>query len=447
MRSSGQSARSSSAATWRYSRLTLGRAHAVEREAAVVRGVDQLVGRRRAPRRGCRASANGYVVLERRAARRRGSPARQTPWNPSQPAMKSHASSCSRRRGVKRTRGASPSRSCSAHVVDLEADGAAGRQARRDQVLDHLLLAVDRDRPAGELARSRCGAARRRSAARCRGARGPRGPSARRRRCRAAGRRCPARARRPGRAARRGRGCAPRARPTRCPAAASRCDSSSPAGPAPTMPTCVCSCTVTPSECEEGGLAGALQPDVEAQEPVVRGGDECRALPADSSPSTGSSSFAVASSGSRAVSRARSGARARRRPPEVRRLQAAIGIRHPPGLHGDELERAAATVPARASPARARHVVAPLRGRPATSSTRPSGHRMHPRRRAARPRSRSLPAGRAGPILEPDQLDDGGPSAGTAPPSASRRSSPRVSPWSGSPRRRLAAPPRTMSKR
>ena len=33
----------------------LGRAHAVQREAALVVGVDQLVERRRRPRRGCRA--------------------------------------------------------------------------------------------------------------------------------------------------------------------------------------------------------------------------------------------------------------------------------------------------------------------------------------------------------------------------------------------------------
>ena len=35
------------------------------------------------------------------------------------------------------------------HVGDLEQDLPAGRQPRRDQVLDHLLLAVDGDRAAG----------------------------------------------------------------------------------------------------------------------------------------------------------------------------------------------------------------------------------------------------------------------------------------------------------
>jgi hypothetical protein len=34
------------------------------------------------------------------------------------------------------------------HVTDLEADLAALIEVRRDQILDHLLLAVDRDRPA-----------------------------------------------------------------------------------------------------------------------------------------------------------------------------------------------------------------------------------------------------------------------------------------------------------
>ena len=69
----------------------LRRAHAVEREAALVVRVDELVVRRRAPRRGCRASRTGTRATSR-AGRRRGIDSRQTPWKPSQPATTSHSS-------------------------------------------------------------------------------------------------------------------------------------------------------------------------------------------------------------------------------------------------------------------------------------------------------------------------------------------------------------------
>ena len=56
-----------------------------------------------------------------------------------------------------------------AHGLRLEQDLAAGRQPRGDQVLHHLVLAVDRDpAPAGRARRSRCGGRCRRSAARSR---------------------------------------------------------------------------------------------------------------------------------------------------------------------------------------------------------------------------------------------------------------------------------------
>jgi hypothetical protein len=43
------------------------------------------------------------------------------------------------------------SRGVDGHVAHLEVQRQPGRQARLDQVLDDLLLAVDRDRPAGQL--------------------------------------------------------------------------------------------------------------------------------------------------------------------------------------------------------------------------------------------------------------------------------------------------------
>ena len=66
--------------------------------------------------------------------------------------MKSQSSSCSPPPVRKRTRGRSVDAG-KRDVLGLEQDRPARRQPRRDQVFDHLLLAVDRDRPpAGQLA-------------------------------------------------------------------------------------------------------------------------------------------------------------------------------------------------------------------------------------------------------------------------------------------------------
>ncbi len=128
----------------------LRRAQAVQREAALVPRVDELVGRRRhlgqdaqprerevalvhpqragrdrRPRHAVRSVAAGHEV----AAQLVGLPVR--------------AIAHQRPRGVEiRQR----------HVLDLEPDRPAGRQARGDEVLDHLLLPVDRDRaPEGQV--------------------------------------------------------------------------------------------------------------------------------------------------------------------------------------------------------------------------------------------------------------------------------------------------------
>ena len=74
---------------------------------------------------------------------------RQTPWKPSQPAITSHSSRCASPSCVKRH---GRRRRIDAHIGDLEVQRQPGGQPRVDQVLDHLLLAVDRDRPpAGEI--------------------------------------------------------------------------------------------------------------------------------------------------------------------------------------------------------------------------------------------------------------------------------------------------------
>ena len=116
-------------------------------------------------------------------------------------------------------------------------------------------------RAAGQLATAGCGGARRRTAARCRGGRCPRGASARRRPPRRAGRRCPAPARRHGCAARRTPGCGlehHRLDPGQVQQLRER---SSPAGPAPTIATCVRGTTAL-STLEQRRLA---LPDADAQ--------------------------------------------------------------------------------------------------------------------------------------------------------------------------------------
>ena len=124
--------------------------------------------------------------------------------------------------------------------LGLEQDRAAARQPRRDQVLHHLLLAVDRDDLAGRQHRQidvDDAAAEADVEAADRAC--PRGAAARRRRARPSGRRCPAPARRRARGSRRSRGCATSSTTQSMPARCSSSDRNSPAGPAPTIPTCV----------------------------------------------------------------------------------------------------------------------------------------------------------------------------------------------------------------
>ena len=112
------------------------RAHAVQREATFVVGVDQLVVRGG-------AAAGSSQAKDSRA---------RTP-------VKARTGCCrgrrrESRRSLRRSRGASSTSSpawrpwinplADLHVADLEAQGAAGVQPRRDQVLD-VLLAVDGD--------------------------------------------------------------------------------------------------------------------------------------------------------------------------------------------------------------------------------------------------------------------------------------------------------------
>ena len=154
---------------------------------------------------------------------------RQTPWKPSQPAMTSHSSSCSR--ALVAEADARPLRLEIVHARRRRPRRAAAPASSRalDQVLHDLRLAVDDDAaPAGELAqRMRC-----RSPSNCSSMPWWTSPS----RCMRSPDpgvaeqlgRSPARARPRGRGARRTRGCAPRARPTRCPRGAAAARASGP---------------------------------------------------------------------------------------------------------------------------------------------------------------------------------------------------------------------------
>ena len=73
---------------------------------------------------------------------------RQTPWKPSQPAMKSHVNSRGRPRSLNVIRGRAVSRVVDADVRHLEQQRCAGRAPRLDQIAHHLVLSVDRDRAA-----------------------------------------------------------------------------------------------------------------------------------------------------------------------------------------------------------------------------------------------------------------------------------------------------------
>ena len=127
-----------------------GRAHAEQREAAVVIRVDELFRCRRhfgedaEPRK-------GIHTLEYRSTLG-GMLGRQMPWKPSQPAMKSHSSTCSVPFEPEAHAGRSPSMPCNGDVLHLEMQRPAGRDARGHQILHHFLLAVDGHDMAGELA-------------------------------------------------------------------------------------------------------------------------------------------------------------------------------------------------------------------------------------------------------------------------------------------------------
>ena len=149
--------------------------------------------------------------------------ARQTPWKPSQPATKSHADRALLAADAEADGGMVAVDVGHAHVVRLEDDLLAGGEARGDEILHHLVLAVDGDgAAAGELAQ-RDAVAHAVELQVEPGGRALRGPSARRRRRRAADRPWPARARRRAGGARRTRGRGARSRSTarpRTPAAA-----------------------------------------------------------------------------------------------------------------------------------------------------------------------------------------------------------------------------------
>ena len=191
----------------------LRRAQRGEREAALVVGVDQLLRAAARTRPGSPSSRTGTRARRpsgrRRswAGRRRGS--RRSPRSRRPPAPAGEPS-C-----VNSTRAAD----VDLHVGDLEVQRQPGLQPRADQVLDDLLLAVDRDRaPAGQVATARSGGPRRRSAARRPRGPGPARASARRARPRPSGPSWPARARRRARAAARRSDRAPRGSRTRSPA-------------------------------------------------------------------------------------------------------------------------------------------------------------------------------------------------------------------------------------
>ena len=76
---------------------------------------------------------------------------REMPWKPSQPATKSHSSSSSAPSCAYRDARALALEVVERDVLDLEEQRAAALQARGDQVLDDLGLAVDHDRLAGQL--------------------------------------------------------------------------------------------------------------------------------------------------------------------------------------------------------------------------------------------------------------------------------------------------------
>ncbi len=126
------------------------RAHGVERKAAIGVGVDQFVIGRRAFRQDAEP-AERIVALEHARCSPSGKLGRQMPWKPSQPAMKSQSISCALPSCVKRIFGRSPVRSCTLTSSTSNSSGPPSAQPLRDQILHHLLLAVDGDALADQL--------------------------------------------------------------------------------------------------------------------------------------------------------------------------------------------------------------------------------------------------------------------------------------------------------
>ena len=133
----------------------LRRAHGEQGEAALVAGVDQLLrgGRRLGEDAEPRERVGPLVHVQR--ALRDARPAHAV--EAVAPAMKSQRDlAAPRLRPGSGSRGASPSRSCDAHVLDLERILPPRREPGGDQVLHDLVLAVDGDRARRSARQSRC---------------------------------------------------------------------------------------------------------------------------------------------------------------------------------------------------------------------------------------------------------------------------------------------------
>ena len=121
--------------------------HAVQGEAPGVAGVDQLLRRRRHGGEDPEPAERVLLVEERQDASRDRIPADPVkPVTARDEIRLDDLALALMGEGHLRAGAVEPLRH---HVGDLEQDLPAGRQPRRDQVLDHLLLAVDGDRAAG----------------------------------------------------------------------------------------------------------------------------------------------------------------------------------------------------------------------------------------------------------------------------------------------------------
>ena len=151
MRSSGQLAMSSSGAHLQIEPGDLRRAHAVEREAALVIGVDQLVARRRRLRQDAQPARTDRCARTPRARRRESRPAH---------AVKAVATG-DRVAAKLELLALAPEANRAVTPIDVvrasrrstsNRMSAAAASRALDQILHHFLLAVDGDgAPAGEL--------------------------------------------------------------------------------------------------------------------------------------------------------------------------------------------------------------------------------------------------------------------------------------------------------